>query len=132
LNYLSVYSNQNKEGENSMDWDGIDLREFERMEGKFIPTSFKNFFIDQGTGEKIKTETTDFTVKGIRLLIPASSAIFQVGDGLIIYPADEKFKLVGEVIYVAALSKDTLYAGIRFLRTKSLDEYIKILDETIQ
>jgi hypothetical protein len=114
-----------------MDWDGIDLREFERMEGKLIPTSLKNLFIDQGTGEKIKTETTDFTVKGVRLLIPASSAIFQVGDGLIIYPADQKFKLVGEVIYVAALSKDTLYAGIRFLRTKSLDEYIKILDEPI-
>ncbi|MBN1699827.1 MAG: hypothetical protein JW881_20090 [Spirochaetales bacterium] len=114
-----------------MDWDGIDLREFERMEGTLIPSCFRKFIIEQGMGEKIKTETTDFSIKGIRLLIPVTNALFRVGDGLIIYPEDERFKLVGEIIYVAALDNNTLYAGIRFLRTKSLDEYIKIIETVV-
>ncbi|MBN2535878.1 MAG: hypothetical protein JXB88_23560 [Spirochaetales bacterium] len=113
-----------------MDWDGLDLREFERIEGHFIPECFKNFIIEQGTGNKIKAETTDFTIKGIRLLIPIPLENIQAGDGLIIYPLDESFKLIGEIIYIISLDDDTLYAGIRFLRTKSLDNYIRIIEET--
>lgn len=113
-----------------MDWDGIDLREYERKEGNYIPECFRNFIIEQGTGNKIKAETTDFTIKGVRLLIPISQEEINAGDGLIIYPLDESFTLIGETIYVISLNDDTLYAGIRFLKTKSLDKYIKILKET--
>lgn len=113
-----------------MDWDGIDLREYERMEGNYIPECFRNFIIEQGTGNKIKAETTDFTIKGIRLLIPIPLEDIQAGDGLIIYPLDESFKLIGEIIYIISLNEETLYAGVRFLRTKSLDNYIRIIEET--
>jgi hypothetical protein len=112
-----------------MDWDGIDLREYERKEGNFIPECFRNFIVEQGTGNKIKAETTDFSIKGIRLLIPISPKDIQAGDGLIIYPLDESFKLVGEIIYVISLNDSTLYAGIRLLRTKSLYNYIKVIEE---
>ena len=112
-----------------MDWDGIDLREYERIEGSLVPICFRNFLIDQGTGNKIKAETTDFSVKGIRLLIRLPAEDIQVGDGLIIYPVDESFKLVGEIIYVVSINASILCAGVRFLRTKSLNNYIKIIEE---
>jgi len=112
-----------------MDWDGIDLREYERIEGSLVPACFRNFIIEQGTGNKIKAETTDFSVKGIRLLIKLPAEDFQAGDGLIIYPVDESYKLVGEIIYIVSISESILYAGIRFLRTKSLDNYIKIVED---
>ncbi|MBN2442263.1 MAG: hypothetical protein JXJ04_12990 [Spirochaetales bacterium] len=111
-----------------MDWDGIDLREYERKEGSLVPECFRNFIIEQGTGKKIKVETTDFTVKGLRLLIPSTRDDIMAGDGLIIYPLDESFKLIGEIVYVVSLNENILYAGIRFLRTKSLENYIKIIE----
>jgi len=112
-----------------MDWDGIDLREYERLEGNLVPDCFKNFYIEQGTGKKIKVKTTDFTIKGIRLLIPMTSNELQTGDGLIISPVDESYQLIGEVIYVVSVNNDTLCAGIRFLRTKSLSIYIQIIED---
>jgi hypothetical protein len=111
-----------------MDLDGIDLREYERIEGSLVPECFRNFLVEQGTGKKIKAETTDITVKGIRLLIPVPEEDIRRGDGLIIYPVDESYKLVGEIIYVVSLGKDILYAGIRFLRTESLQQYISVID----
>lgn len=112
-----------------MDLDGIDLREYERIDGSLVPESFRNFFIEQGTGKKIKAETTDFTVKGIRLLIPISADKIREGDGLIIYPKDESFKLIGEIVYIVSLGNNILYAGIRFLRTESLQNYVRIIDK---
>jgi hypothetical protein len=114
---------------NMASWSGTDLREYERIGSENIPDCLKRFCIEQGTGEKIKGETTDFTVKGVRLLIPCSSNEFCNGDGIIIYPEDESFKLVGEIIHIIGLDEKTAYAGIRFLRTKSLVKYHKILEE---
>jgi hypothetical protein len=110
-------------------WDGPDLREYERISSDNIPDCLKRLCIEQGTGEKLKGETTDFTVKGVRLLIPCSSKEFSNGDGLIIFPEDESFKLVGEIIHIIGLDEKTAYAGIRFLPTKSLKRYHKILEE---
>lgn len=112
-----------------MDWDGIDLREYERIEGQLVPECFRFFIIEQGTGNKIKAETTDFTVKGLRLLIPQPLEDMQTGDGLIIYPKDESYKLVGEVIYIVSVSDEMFYAGIRFLRTGSLNHYTQIVEK---
>ena len=112
-----------------MEWDGIDLREYERMDGAKVPESIQSFLVEQGTGSKIKATTTDFTIKGVRLLIPSSPREYQAGDGLIIYSSDERYKLVGEIVYVIPLADDTVHAGIRFLKTKSLDEYLRLIDE---
>jgi hypothetical protein len=110
-------------------WNGPDLREYDRIGSENIPDCLKNLCIEQGTGERIRGETTDFTVKGVRLLIPCSSKEFSNGDGLIIFPEDESFRLVGEIIHIIGLDEQTAYAGIRFLRTKSLKKYHKILEE---
>ncbi len=110
-------------------WEGSDLREYERISSENIPDSLKNLCIEQGTGEKIKGETTDFTVKGVRLLIPCSSKEFANGDGIIIFPEDESFKLIGEIVHIIGLDENTAYAGIRFLHTKSLKKYYKILED---
>jgi hypothetical protein len=111
------------------EWDGTDLREYERLGTDNIPESLRNLCIEQGTGEKIKGETTDFTVKGVRLLIPCSSKEFSNGDGIIIFPEDESFRLVGEIVHIIGLDENTAYAGIRFLNTKSLQKYHKILED---
>jgi len=110
-------------------WGGMDLREFERLGSELIPECLRIFYVEQGTGEKIKGETTDFTVKGVRLLLPCSSCDFSNGDGIIISPADGSFSLVGEIVHIIGLDETTSYAGIRFLRTKSLKKYYEILEE---
>jgi len=112
-----------------MEWDGKDFREYERIDGELIPECFKFFFIERGFGNKIKAITTDITVKGIRFLIPPEAGIFSVGDCLIIYPLDKDYKLVGEIIHVISLSKEKIYFGVKLLKTKSLDEYIKVVEE---
>lgn len=112
-----------------MEWEGKDSREYERIDGELIPECFRYFFIEQGLGNRIKATTTDITVKGIRFLIPAEAGVFSIGDCLIIYPIDKDYKLVGEIIHVIPLGTEKIYFGVKLLKTKSLDEYIKVVEE---
>ncbi|MBN1413418.1 MAG: PilZ domain-containing protein [Spirochaetales bacterium] len=112
-----------------MEWDGEDMREYDRLTGVAIPGNFKSFLIDQGNGELVKAETTDFSVKGVRLLIPLANTNFNSGDGVILVPEDRKFKLVGEIIHSVKIDENTCYAGIKFLKTKSLDEYLMCIKD---
>jgi hypothetical protein len=105
-----------------MEWDGEEMREFDRLSGASIPDSIKTFLVDQGKGEVLKAETTDFSIKGIRLLIPVAYTNFHTGDGIILFPGDEKFRLIGEVVHSVKIDEKTCYTGIKFLNSKSLDE----------
>ena len=111
-----------------MEFDGIELRELERITEPDIPAGIKKLFIDSGTGDKIEAQTTDFNIKGIRLLIPAEQDQFDHGESIIITPGDNSFRLIGEIRHVVRIDNAVTYLGIKFFQTKSLLDYGKVID----
>jgi hypothetical protein len=104
-----------------------DLREYERLEGDKIPEKLKDFSIDSGLGDKHPASVTDFSPKGIRLLVKDPG--FQVShrEVLLLTPAGEPLTLAGEVIHNFPDGSGGHYLGILFLSTKSRQRYREII-----
>jgi hypothetical protein len=112
-----------------MEWDGEEMREFDRLSGSSIPEGLKSFLVDQGQGELLKAETTDFSLKGLRLLVPVVQSNMHTGDGIILFPENGKFKLVGEVVHSVKIDDRTCYVGIKLLNSKSLEDYHSMIKD---
>lgn len=112
-----------------MEFDGIELRELERIHEPHIPDCIKNFYIDKGIGDKIEAKTTDYTIKGIRLFISSQQNNFTRGEGIIISPEDSSYKLIGEIRHIVQVHNDITYLGIKFYNTASLATYVNLIEK---
>ena len=110
-----------------MDYDGIELRELERITGPYIPDCIRIFYVDKGIGNKIRATTTDFTAKGIRLLISSLDDDFQKNESIIIHSEDDNYRLLGEIRHIVRIHDNTTYLGIKFHNMKSLGHYISLI-----
>jgi len=111
-----------------MDFNGLELRELERITEPHIPEFIRILLIDKGIGSKIEAKTADYSIKGIRLLISTRDHDFQKDESIIIQAADDSFRLVGEIRNIVQIHDNTTYLGIKFHKTRSLEQYIKLID----
>ena len=111
-----------------MEFDGIELRELERIHEPYIPDGIKVLYINKGVGENIEATTTDYTIKGIRLLISSTHDDFERGEGIIITPKDKGYQLIGEIRHIVRVHNNITYLGIKFYTTKSLAVYAHLIE----
>ncbi|MBN2739043.1 MAG: PilZ domain-containing protein [Spirochaetales bacterium] len=114
-----------------MDWDGIDLREYERLDAKQTPKGLEEFRIDFGDGKLIKSATTDFSVKGLRLIARCSKSEINVGDVIILKPSGFEYSLIGEVVYAFEADETMLYIGIKLHPSRALGNYASEVEKVL-
>ena len=107
-----------------------DLREFERMNENQIPNTLKTFIIDNGFGQKVSVLTTDFSEKGLRIIIEGKHNL-KPEEVILLETLTGKMQLEGEIRYClrTKMNSETTYLGIELQKTLSISEYIRLVNE---